>query len=355
VAAFVVLWAVGWVLLWRVPVPPAVPPGLPRPRVSVVVPARDEAANLPALLASLVPQVRTGDEVLVVDDHSSDATAAVAAAAGADVVAAPPLPEGWAGKQWACHTGAGRATGDVLVFLDADTRLRPGGFERVAALGLSAGLSSVQPYHLVPRPAERLAAFFNVVAMMGTGGCTPWAARTSPRGAFGPCLVTPAADHRAVGGHAAARASVVDDVALARAYQASGLPVRVLGGRGTVDFRMYPGGLGDLVAGFTKNLASGAAASGPLLALAVTGWLAACAAPAVLAVDAPPGLAAAAYLAVVVQLRAHLRRLGTFGWAVAVAYPAALAVFLAVLLRSLLVTVAVGRVRWKGRTVSTRR
>lgn len=353
-AAFAALWALGWVLLWRVPVPGRAEAGTARPAVSVVVPARDEAANLPVLLGSLVSQLGSGDEVLVVDDHSCDGTGEVALAAGARVLAAPALPEGWAGKQWACHTGASAATNGVLVFLDADTRLEPGGLDRIVGLAARGGLTSIQPFHLVPRWQERLAAFFNIVGMMGTAACTPLGTRIQPRGAFGPCLASTAADYRASGGHEAARASVLDDVAIARAYRRAGITVRVLGGRGTISFRMYPRGLRDLVAGFTKNMASAAIAVRPPAAVAVAGWLAACAAPLVLAGRVPGPVAVACYVAVVLQLVVHLRRLGTFGPVVALAYPVALAVFLAVFARSLVVTYLVGRVSWKGRSVPTR-
>lgn len=353
-AAFAVLWALGWILLWRVPVPGRVEAGAARPPVSVVVPARDEAANLPVLLGSLVPQIGPADEVLVVDDHSCDGTGEVALAAGARVLAAPALPEGWAGKQWACHTGAAAAANEVLVFLDADTRLEPGGLDRIVQLSTDGGLTSIQPFHLVPRWQERLAAFFNIVGMMGTAACTPLGTRIQPGGAFGPCLASTAADYRASGGHDAARASVLDDVAIARAYRRAGLVVRVLGGRGTITFRMYPRGLRDLVAGFTKNMASAAIAVRPPAAMAVAGWLAACAAPLVLAGRVPGPVTVACYVAVVLQLIVHLRRLGTFGPVVALAYPVALAVFLVVFARSLVVTYVLGRVSWKGRSVPTR-
>jgi len=119
--------------------------------------------------------------------------------------------------------------------------------------------------------------------------------------------------------------------------------------------RVQPGRAGRaLVAGFTKNVAAAAVAitAGP--ALAVAGWLAACVAPAVL-VDRLPGWAAAAcYVAVVVQLAVHLRRLGSFSPLAALAYPVALAVFLAVFVRSAAVTLGRGRVSWKGRSVPTR-
>src|SRR4051794_17898437 len=83
--------AAGCWLLWRIATPAAVSPDTPRPACSIVVPARDEAATLPDLLASVLPQLTANDELIVVDDDSTDATAAVARAAGAVLVEAPPL------------------------------------------------------------------------------------------------------------------------------------------------------------------------------------------------------------------------------------------------------------------------
>lgn len=354
--AFLAGWAAGWWLLWRVPVPPHVKPGLApsRDAVSIVIPARNEGDVLPVLLSSLRPELDAGDEIIVVDDHSHDATAAQARDGGATVVAAPALPPGWVGKAWACHTGADRAARSTLVFLDADTRLAPGGLARlVAGLAASGGLYSVQPWHEVPRPSERLAALFNVVAMMGTAAFTPGRAGRAPVGAFGPCLLTTAADYRTSGGHAAVRGAVLDDLALARRYRAAGLAVTINGGRGTISFRMYPAGLGQLVEGFTKNFAAAAGAIPRRTAALITLWLAALCAPAVLAAAAP-ALGALCYVAAVLQVGAHLRRLGSFGALSAALYPVAVAVFVAVFARSLLATVAFGRVRWKGRELSTR-
>ena len=356
-AAFLAGWAVGWWLLWRVPLPPCVEPGRAPPRapVTIVVPARNEAAVLPVLLASLRPELVAGDEVIVVDDHSHDATAALALAGGATVVAAPPLPAGWGGKAWACHTGAARARCSTLVFLDADTRLAPGGLDRlVAGLAAAGGLYSVQPWHEVPRPSERLAALFNVVAMMGTTAFTPRRGGRASVGAFGPCLLTTADDYRRAGGHAAVRGAVLDDLALARRYRAAGSAVTIHGGRGTISFRMYPAGLGQLVEGFTKNFASAAGATHRWAAALITLWLAALCAPAVLA-GTTPTIGAACYVAAAVQMGVHLRRLGSFGTLSAALYPVALVVFVAVFARSLVVTLAFGRVRWKGRELPTRR
>ncbi len=350
--AFALGWFAGWWLLWRVPVPSAIG-GLHRvPPLSVVVPARDEEQALPVLLASLRPQLHPGDEVIVVDDHSTDGTATVARQGGAVLAAAPDLPAGWQGKAWACHTGAGLAVNPLLVFLDADTRLEPGGLDRLrVAAERAGGLYSVQPWHEVPRPHERLAALFNLVAMMGTGAFTPRPAAARV-GAFGPCLITTAGDYRSVGGHASVRGAILDDAALARRYREAGLAVTLSGGRGTITFRMYPAGLSQLVEGFTKNFASAAPSVRPLTLVLLVAWLAALSAPLVLVADAP-AVAAGCYLIAAVQLGVLLRRLGTFGAVTAALYLAPLAIFVAVFTRSLVATFVRRRVRWKGRDLPT--
>ena len=115
------LWALGFVFLFRVPPCRRREPAAETPAVSVIIPARDEEDNLPALLASLARQDPRPAEVIVVDDNSTDQTAAVARRCGAAVVPSKPLPEGWRGKPWACCQGAEAARGDVLLFVDADT------------------------------------------------------------------------------------------------------------------------------------------------------------------------------------------------------------------------------------------
>ncbi|MDQ3306444.1 MAG: glycosyltransferase [Actinomycetota bacterium] len=352
-AIFALGWCAGWWLLWRVPVPLAGRASLDPPRASIIVPARDEEHNLGVLLASLLPQVHPGDEVMVVDDDSGDDTASVARRAGAKVLEALPLPPGWQGKAWACHTGAAAATGPTLVFLDADTRLEAGGLDRLRdGAARSGGLYSVQPWHEVPHLHERLAALFNLVAMMATGAFTP-RRRSRTVGAFGPCLVTSVDDYRAVGGHASVRGAVVDDLALAERYQAAGLPVTLRGGRGSIAVRLYPDGLRQLVEGFTKNFASAARAVRPLTLVLVVAWLAALSAPLVLVAD-NPAVAAACYLAVAGQLAVLLRRIGAFGAVTAALYLVPLAVFVAVFARSMIVTFGRRRVRWKGRDLRTR-
>jgi 4,4'-diaponeurosporenoate glycosyltransferase len=364
-AALVVLGlVVGALLLARVPTlrrPTAGGTAGTPPAVSIVVPARNEERTLPVLLASLRELDTAPHEVIVVDDSSSDATAAVAAAHGATVLAAASPPAGWAGKPWACHTGAEAATGTHLLFLDADTWLGPDALGRLlgehAARG---GLVSVQPHHRTERAYEQLSAFFNITAMMGTGA---FAVGGAARGAmaFGPCLLTTVADYRTVGGHDAVRGEVVDDVRLARLYRARGLPVRCIGGGDAITFRMYPGGPGQLVEGWTKNIASGAGLSPPWALAGTVAWISACVAVTLAAAgggwswafgDGPaPWVAVAAWAAVAVEIGWMLGRIGTWRVWTAVLFPLPLAAFLALFLRSLALTLVRGEVTWRARRV----
>lgn len=349
-------WLAGTVLAWRVPTPPVTTTTGLAGTISVVIPARNEEHSLPRLLASLAAQVESPLEVIVVDDGSTDATAAVARAAGVAVIEAPAPPPGWLGKPWACHLGSQAAVGSRLVFLDADTWLAVDGLARLAAAHADLapdGLLSVQPYHDVVRPYEHLSAVCNVVPLLASGVAAPGPARES-RVAFGPCLVTTPADLAAAGGLAIVRDQIVEDVALARAFRTAGRPVRCLGGGETVRFRMYPDGLGSLVEGWTKNLAGGAARTSPLALLGAMAWV--CAGMSVIA-DAltdPSVVVAAAWAALGVQLGWMLRRLGSFHWATALLFPVPLLAFVALFLRSAIVRLAGRPVAWRGRRIDSR-
>ena len=125
------LWAAGFLLLRRLRPCAEVSAPRPTPTVSIIIPARNEEHNLPTLLRSLAAQSVKPHEIIVVDDGSTDRTAEVARQLGATVIASQPLPDGWRGKTWACHQGAQAATGELLLFVDADTWFEPDGLARV--------------------------------------------------------------------------------------------------------------------------------------------------------------------------------------------------------------------------------
>jgi hypothetical protein len=299
--------------------------------------------------------------VVVVDDGSRDATAEVARRHGATVVGAPDPPHGWLGKTWACHVGASATSGAYLVFLDADTWLAPDALDLLlGSFGDDGGLVSVQPWHATERWHEELSAYCNLVGMMGSGAFAAHAHRAAGA-AFGPCLLTTRRDYDAVGGHSAVRGEVVDDVALAQRYRAANLPVRCFVGDSAVQYRMYPSDVRQLVDGWTKNLASGAAIADQTAVALTTLWVTAqLAVTARLAVDVSrairharpiPWLTLGALVATSLQLRWMLRRIGAFRRVTAILFPIPLASFVAMFVRSVVATHVRRRVVWRTREI----
>lgn len=355
-----VRWLLGWVLSWHLPLLPR-SSVLDPPSISVLIPARNEASTLPHLLASLGRQHQQPLEVIVIDDHSSDGTAAIAlAAAGAlplKVITPPLLPPGWCGKTWALHHGVQASAGDVLVFLDADTEPEPELLASLVALQRQlGGLVSVQPFHRTEQPYEQLSLLFNLVGLLAVPlgpGCGV---------AFGPAMTTSRHDYDRSGGHRGVANKVVEDWFLAHCYEQAGLPVSAYIGCGQIGYRMYPGGLRDMVIGFDKNFATAAGEVHWPWMLAVVLWLsglfwAAWCLPASLLGwpmlgDASPLTNGVIYAAFALQLAWITRRIGSFRWS-SLIFPVPVLFFLGVFLLAI-VNLERGRVQWKGRRVSTR-
>jgi glycosyltransferase involved in cell wall biosynthesis len=350
-------WIVAWVLLWRLPGWSARTEDQAPVSVSVIVPARNEEQNLPRLLESLVGQRRRVDEIVVVDDHSIDGTAVtVDAFAGADLVPSEPLPAGWTGKSWACWQGVRATHGEVLVFVDADVVLGPDVLARgLAEQDRRGGLVSVQPVHHVGSVVEMLSLPFNVVALMGIGVGSLLPPRRT-RAAAGPFVVCQRDDYDFVGGHRAVRGEVVEDLALARRFADADLPVRCLAGIDEVRYRMYPGGLREIVRGWSKNFATGARFTPIGRALAIALWIAASLTGAwwvtgALLVDDPEVVrAAVVYVAFGLQYAVLGHRAGRFGLAAA-AWPALVVFFTAVFVWSSITTFVLRQVRWRDRRI----
>ncbi len=248
--------------LWQFPtLQPVRPSGeeVRPPRTSLLVPARDEADRLPHTLPGLVAQDVA--EILVLDDGSRDGTAdLVRAAARRDprvrlLVGAPP-PPGWVGKTWACHQLAEAATGELLVFCDADVLLRPGAVAAAWAelVRQDCDLLSVFPRQqtgtlgermLVPLIDESLLAFLPHRLLRA-----PVPAAATANGQF---LAFRRDAYHLVGGHAAVADRLVEDVALARAVRRRGLRLGLALGGDLVGARMYRG-YREAVAGFGKSM-----------------------------------------------------------------------------------------------------
>lgn len=313
--------------------------------MSVVVPARDEAATLPTLLAPLVAQLRHGDELVVVDDRSSDGTAAIAAGFGATVLTAPPLAPDWAGKPHACAAGVAATTAEpdrVLVFLDADVVPHPGLLDALAERVEQQPelLVTVQPWHRTVGAVEQLSLVCNLTALMGSAACTVLGRRPRMRMAFGPVMACRRARYDELGGHAHpdVRSAVLEDLALARRFSATDIYV---GSRQGTTFRMYPGGLRQLVEGWTKGLGVGVDATPWWVLVGVAAWVWSLAGGWLVS----PWF----WLASAVQLRALGRIAGRFSVVGVVVHPVLTAAFVVLVVRSVLLRRLGRTVSWKGR------
>ena len=344
------------VLFYRIPRLPSAENARRAPAVSVVIPARNEEKTLPALLASLQAQTQPPLEILVVDDASEDRTAQTARAHGANLLVPPEKPSGWVGKSWACQFGADSASGEILLFIDADVVLAPDALARFAAADASCGSPfSVQPYHAVVHAYEQLTLFFNLIQIAANGASLK---KPVPLGLYGPVVWISRGKYAQIGGHAAVKDSIVEDMALGARLHESGIPFCLFVGDEGVRFRMYPDGPRSLLQGFTKNLSAGAARTPLRLFIPVFFLIASLA-------GAPVGLIKAAlsanlslvllyagfYCGWVAALCAISRRLGRFSFFTCALYPVPLLAFFGVFLVSVFKRMLGLSVVWKGRAV----
>lgn len=249
------------------------------PAVSVLVPARNEEASIGGCVASLLAQEYPLLEVLVLDDHSEDGTAAVVGAIERTdprvrLVPGADLPEGWVGKSFACHQLSQAAKGDLLLFVDADTVHEPSSIGAAVAEmeRTGAGLLSLIPHQIMRSFWERT---FLPLLQFSTMCFLPFALVSRTRSpllamANGQFMLFRRSVYDDIGGHASVHAAMVEDVWLARAVKRRGHRLVVADGGRTVSCRMYTS-FRAIWRGFSKNLCAGFGYSVPSLA-AVTGF-----------------------------------------------------------------------------------
>lgn len=220
------------------------------PLVSVLIPARNEERNLDACLASVLRQTYPHLEVWVYDDHSQDRTREIVEQwARRDprvhLIPGRRLPEGWMGKNFACAQLARHARGRYWLFMDADARMAPDTLAWAVDLMETqrADLLSVVPTVETRNALETLTQSMITTSFLGFFPLrwvwqrpeTLWAA------ALGPWIFVRGSAYREVGGHAALRWEVVEDIALARRFKAYGKRVLVLAAPQRVRVRFYEG------------------------------------------------------------------------------------------------------------------
>ena len=351
------LWLAGWIVIGRVRKCVDVPTGAKGVSVealSIIVPARNEEANLPKLLESITAQAIRPIEIIVVDDASTDRTAEIAERFGARLVASRSLPDGWRGKTWACHQGALAARGDFFLFIDADTWFETDGLRRVMSEFeiLGDGVLSVAPHHVVRTFHEQASAFFNLVMLAGSGAFTLRGDGLPPCGLLGQFMLISRENYNRVGGHAAVKGRILENFWLAEQFGKLGVPLRCRGGRGVISFRMYPQGWSDLIEGWTKGFASGAGQTPlPILLLVVFWMVGLMFAPLGLLLFKASAVWIAAYAICAAQAIWLFSRVGTFHWLTGLCYPLALIFYFAVFTRSVIRSKRKQSVTWKGREI----
>ncbi len=231
-----------------------------RARVSVIVPARNEEANIARAVRSLAGQQGIR-EILVVDDQSSDRTAEILAGLQAEIpelrtLRVEALPDGWVGKTYAVALGAREAKGDWLLFTDADTEHLPGSLEALLrrAEGERADLLSVSPEQetptwweksVIPCVFVKLAALFRFEEVSDP--------RSPAAAANGQFLLVRREIYQRIGGHEAVKSEILEDVELARRIKSQGGKLIFFPGAPWVRTRMYRT-FGEMWQGWTKNL-----------------------------------------------------------------------------------------------------
>jgi chlorobactene glucosyltransferase len=338
------------------------------PRVSVLVPARNEEANVEPCIRSLLAQDYPDFEVLALDDHSSDGTGRILAALVTEdsrlrALRGKPLPPNWLGKHWACHQLAEAASGEWLLFVDADTRHHPHALRDAVAAMLAedAAFLSALPRQEVVTWAEKLLVpviSWSLLSFLPLGLAYRLRAPFYSA-AIGQFMLFRRAAYEQTGGHQAVRQSVVDDIALGRRVKAAGLRWQLLDGTRRVQCRMYRNAP-QVFEGISKNLLAvfgnkvpahvfvwtwlAVAFVEPLVVLALS--LAGVPVPALSVRLA--GLAAGGSL--LLWIIAYRR----FGYPLhlALLYPASMLLTLVVAVRSVAVSLT-GRATWKGRQLAT--
>ncbi len=235
----------------------------------MVVPARNESATIVTVVRSILGTTYHPIELLVVDDRSTDNTAALVTSFSDDrlrLVAGQELPDGWYGKPWACYQGYQAAQGKILLFTDADTEHHPELLEHAvgALLMERAGLVTVSPLQRCVTFWERVVMpqIWFLLALRYHPPAVNRARNARDVIANGQFILVTRQAYEAAGTHAAVRHEVAEDLALAQAFLRHGQKLHFAFAERLMETRMYQN-LGQLIEGWSKNIYLGGRRSFP--------------------------------------------------------------------------------------------
>ena len=228
--------------------PPPLANGRVRARCSVLIPARNEESTIANAVRSVLRNQGVDFEVIVLDDDSADQTAQIVRALANDdgrvhLATAPPLPAGWCGKQHACHVLAHLAQHPLLIFMDADVRLKPDALARMSAFMEQSGaaLASGVPQQETRTFSERLLIPLIHFVLLGFLPINRMRASRDPvfGAGCGQLFVARREAYHSSGGHSAIRATLHDGPKLARVFRAAGFATDLFDATCIAECRMY--------------------------------------------------------------------------------------------------------------------
>jgi len=323
-------------------------------KISVVIPARNEEINLPNILSDLNKQTIEIHEIICVDDGSADRTPEIITEFGAKRITLSELPSGWKGKTWACQNGAKAATGDTILFLDADVRLSSTAVESLAGIYLANNPVSVQPYHEMKKQYESFSLFFNLIEICATGMCLP--NKQDTYGFYGPVFMVSKDLFDEHGGYDVVKNDVIEDFSLGNYYNKIGVKIALLGGGEEIRFRMYPKSFSSLLEGWSKNFSTGSLSTKRWMLAMIFLWVACLTAIPIEIIRAVSG---GGLISILVILSVYLlnssliyraaKKNGNFTVYSCILYPIYLLVFHITFIYSFLGTYIFKSTTWKGR------
>ncbi len=243
-------------LFYKIPLLPKKKPTRKIPKISVVIPCRNEASSIGLLLSDLMDQSVMIHEIIVVDDGSTDETSQIIDSFPVKKITIEEKNPTYIGKSWAVETGSLAATGDLLLFLDADVRLKHDALECLVGLYEEKKHTiTVLPYHETKKHYEQFSIPFNLISIAANNSSS---IKPKSIGCFGPCILIEKEVYISIGRHAQVKDSIIEDVALGLILHKEGYAFTGYSGNKIISYRMYPDGYKGLYYGWTKNIAFGA-------------------------------------------------------------------------------------------------
>jgi 4,4'-diaponeurosporenoate glycosyltransferase len=328
--------------------------------ISIIIPARNEEKRIEKLLRS-IPKVEILEEVLVVDDNSTDNTESISRKYGAKVLKVMDFYLEKGGKSIACYVGAINSKGEYLLFIDADVFFEDSAFKYILENIPEEGALTIMPYHQTEKFYEQFSLYSNLIALLGIEIGKFSNPLGVGNGYFGPFFLIKREDYFKVGGHKSVEDSIIEDIMLGKKLVRAGIKIYSIPHKKLIKFRMYPEGLKSLFMGWAKNMASGATNTSLFCVMIITSILS-------LSFIIPTKLAegiinlnalsialySLLYMIYSTALYICARSIGSFGFLTCLLFPIFSSFYFAIFFSSVVIKLFKLRINWRGRLIKVK-